>query len=47
MENDSKLSFGWLCKFRFYVDGITWKIDGCSKMAMFVVSAAARISDVS
>jgi hypothetical protein len=23
------------CKFRFYVEGITWKIDGSSTMAMF------------
>lgn len=29
--------FGWLCKFKFYVDGFTSKIDGSSTMAMFLV----------
>ena len=29
--------FGWLCKFKLYVDEFTWKIDGSSTMAMFLV----------
>ena len=29
--------FGWLCKFKLYVDVFTWKIDGSSTMAMFLV----------